>query len=111
MGRFAPAPLPGLTVASFRTQGSASLHPGLRSCAASRLNGSGLEGSKIKVSKSTVLRLARISRRLTVEARDRPAITWLRLLAVLNRLCRGDVGPEADAARQEARATSRLAVR
>ena len=45
------------------------------------------------------------------EARDRPAITALRLLAVLNALCRGDVGPEADAARREARATSRLAVR
>ena len=28
----------GLGVVSFRTQGSASLHPGLRSCAASRLN-------------------------------------------------------------------------
>ena len=55
--------------------------------------------------------LARFSHRLTVEARDKPAITSLRLLAVFNRLCRGDVGPEADAARQEARATSRLAVR
>ena len=32
-------------------------------------------------------------------------------LAMLNALCRGDVGPEADAARREARATSRLAVR
>ena len=48
----------------------------------------------------------RISHRLTGKARDRPGITSLRLLAVLNALCRGDVGPEADAARQEARATS-----
>ena len=49
MGRFAPAPRRGLpwtvfaprvTLDSLRTQGSASLHPGLRSCAASRLNSS-----------------------------------------------------------------------
>ena len=53
-----------------RTQGSASLHPGLRSYAASRLNGStaqqlngpGLEGSKLKVFKSTVLGLALMPR-------------------------------------------------
>ncbi len=35
--------LSGLTLDGFRTQGSASLHPRLRSYAASRLNGSGLE--------------------------------------------------------------------
>ncbi len=41
--------------------------------------------------------LARISHRLTVEARDRPAITSLRLLAVLNVLS------EYASARQAAR--------
>ena len=40
-----------------------------------------------------------------------PSMTLaLRLLAVLGVLCRGDVGPEADSARREARATSRSAV-
>ena len=34
--------------------------------------------------------LVRISRRLTVEARNKPAITVLRLLAVLNALSRSD---------------------
>ena len=52
----------------------------------------------------------RISHHLTAEARDKTAITSLRLLAVLGVLCRGDVGPEADAARLEARATSRRAM-
>ncbi len=53
---------------------------------------------------------SRLSHHLTAEARDKPVITSLRLLAALYVLCRGDVGPEADAARQEARATSRSAV-
>jgi len=35
----------------------------------------------------------------------------LRWFAVLIGVCRGDVGPEADAARLEARATSRRSVR
>ena len=43
--------------------------------------------------------LTRISHRLTVEARDRPAITSLRLLAVLNVLS------EYASARQAARAS------
>ena len=59
-----PTPLPGLMPGGIVTQGCASLHPGLRSCAASRLT--------------------RISHRLTGQAHDRPAITSLRLLAVLN---------------------------
>ena len=54
----------GASLDSLRTQGSASLHPGLRSCAVSRLKCSGLEGSKPKVSKSTVLQLARFSHRV-----------------------------------------------
>ena len=49
---------------------------------------------------------ARISQCLTAEARDRPAISSLRLPAVLTVACRSDAGPEAGAARQEARATS-----
>ena len=53
------------------TQGCASLHPGLRSCAASRLNGSEHAGSGRALAKSTVLELARMSHRLTVEARSR----------------------------------------
>ena len=40
---------------------------------------------------SNLAPLARISHRLTVEARDRPAITSLRLLAVLNVLPRTPV--------------------
>ena len=47
---------------------------------------------------------ARIAHHLTAEPRDRPAITSLLLPAVLDVLCRGDADPEADAARQEARA-------
>ena len=39
--------------------------------------------------------LARISHRLTVEARDRPAITSLRLLAVLNVLSDSTAEPYA----------------
>jgi hypothetical protein len=35
----------------------------------------------------------------------------LRLPAVLDRRCRSDAGPEAGEARQQGRATSRLAVR
>ena len=47
--RFAPTPRAraGLTLDDIRTQGSASLHPGLRSCAASRLKDPGLEGSRV----------------------------------------------------------------
>ncbi len=47
-----------------------------------------------------------MSHHLTVEARDKAAITSLRLLTVLTVVCLGNVGPEADAARQEARASS-----
>ena len=49
--------------------------------------------------RDTISGLARISHRLTVEARDRPAITSLRLLAVLNVLS------EYASARQAARAS------
>ncbi len=40
-----------------------------------------VEGNKLRTSLTA---LARISHQLTVEARDRPAITSLRLLTVLN---------------------------
>ena len=70
MGQFAPTPRPGLTLDSLRTQGSASLHPGLRSYAASRLKCSGLEGSKLKVSKPTVLGLAGASRQVALPAHE-----------------------------------------
>jgi hypothetical protein len=46
---------------------------------------------------------ARTSQCLTCEVCDRPAVPLLRLLAVLDRLCRENVGPEAGAARREAR--------
>ena len=77
-----------------------------RGSTGSRL-GTRVDGRKNPISPPHYLRagflwdrlLARISHRLTVEARDRPAITSLRLLAVLNVLS------EYASARQAARAS------
>ncbi len=49
--------------------------------------------------------LARISHRLTVEARDRPAITSLRLLAVLNVNCQVRVSDRVGVVKRRASRT------
>ena len=75
-------PIRGSRLEGFLTRVPLRSTLGFSSDAASRLGDS--SGFRFSGSKA----LARISHRLTVEARDRPAITSLHLLAVLNVLSR-----------------------